>query len=218
MNVAVVRPGRWALVVVVAAGAVATGLALRSSGTDRSALPALVDIAASGVTRLGVEAGGHRVGLTRGERGWTADPGTPPRSAGLLAGAERQLFPMLAYRIVVADAADSQYGLANPEAVVRLEAGGGPQVAVRIGAASFSGAGFYAGHDGDHGRVYLVPRNTVDLLRSLLTGERASSADPLATRAGEYQAEREETRQDKEIPVYLRQALERGGRVPPPGP
>lgn len=217
MNVAVVRPGRWALVVVVAAGAVATGLALRSRGTDRPALPALVDVAAPAVTRLGVEAGGHRVELTRGERGWTADPGTPPQSAGLLVGAERQLFPMLAYRIVEADAADSQYGLANPEAVVRLETRDGRHFAVRFGAASFSSAGFYAGHDGDHGRVYLVPRNTVDLLHSLLRGERASSADPLSTRASEYQAEREEAQQDKKIPVYLRQVLERGGQVPPPG-
>jgi hypothetical protein len=58
----------------------------------------------------------------------------------------------------------------------------------------------------------------VDLLRSLTTGERTSSADPLATRAGRYEAEQEQAKQDQEVPVYLRQVLERGGRMPPPGP
>jgi hypothetical protein len=214
----VTRPWPWALAVVAVVGAVGIGAALRPNGGERRTLPALVDVSPAGVQRLVVEAGGRRAELTRDSAGWSAGPGTPSQSIPLLAGAERQLFPMLAYRVLEADLADPQYGLAEPGAVVHLQNRDGHQVSVRLGAASFSGAGFYARQDGETGRVYLVPRNTVDLLRSLTTGERASSADPLSTRAGQYEAERAEAQQDKEVPVYLRQVLERGGQMPSPGP
>ena len=198
-------------------GLVATGAALRSRDHERPSLPVLVDLAPDTVRRLVVEADGRQAELSRDAAGWTSDPGTPPPSAALLASGERQLFPMLAYRVLAADPADPQYGLAGPGAAVRLEDRHGGRIGIRLGAASFSGAGSYALQDGDAGRVFLVPRSTVDLLRSLTTGERTSSADPLSSRAGRVEAEQEKAKEGKEIPVYLRQVLERGGRMPRPG-
>ena len=198
-------------------GLVAAGAALRSRDHERPSLPALVGLAPDAVRRLVVEVDGRQAELSR-DGGWTSDPGTPPPSAALLAGAERQLFPMLAYRVLEADPADPQYGLAGPGTAVRLEDRSGGRIGIRLGAASFSGAGSYALRDGDPGRVFLVPRNTVDLLRALTTGERTTSADPLSGRAGRFEAEQEKAKEGREIPVYLRQVLERGGRMPPPGP
>jgi hypothetical protein len=212
------RPWRWALAAAAVLGAVAIGAALRSGGPERPKMAALVDLAPASVRRLVVDAGGRQAELTHDDRGWSADPGTAASSAALVVSAERQLFPMLAYRVLAADPADPQYGLAGPAAVVHLQDRDGRQLGVRLGAASFSGAGFYASQDGDAGRVFLVPRNTVDLLRSLTTGERTSSGDPLLTRAGRYEAEQEEAKRGKEVPVYLRQVLDRGGRMPPAAP
>ena len=199
-------------------GVVAVGVVLNERTDERRALPALVDVSPAAVRRLVVETDGRQAELTRVAGTWAAASGTPPRSAPLLGSAEGQLFPMLAYRVLTADPADPQYGLAAPAAVVRLQDGDGREIGVRLGAATFSGAGFYARHDGDPGRVYLVPRSTVDLLRSLTTGERMSSADPVRDRAGQYQAERNEAGREKELPVYLRQVVEQGGQMPPPGP
>ncbi|MEW6477642.1 MAG: DUF4340 domain-containing protein [Actinomycetota bacterium] len=218
MKPSIARAWAWALAALVVPGVVATAAALRPDGGERQGPPALADVPAARVQRLVVEADGRQVALSRTADGWSADPGTPPGSAPLLAGSERQLFPMLGYRVLEADATDPQYGLADPAAVLQLQDRDGRQIGIRLGAASFSGAGFYARDDGDAGRVYLVPRNTVDLLRSLTTGERTSSADPLQDRAGRYEAERDETGREKEVPVYLRQVLERGGRMPPPEP
>lgn len=207
---------------VIAAGALVTAVAvggtlvvLRPSGPEHPALPAVVDLSAGVVRRLVVESGGRKAELVRADRGWAAGPGTTPQSAPLLLGVEDQLFPMRAYRVVRADPDDPQYGLAEPSAVVRLEDRAGHRLGLRFGAASFTGAGFYARQDGDPGRVYLVPRNTLDLLRSLTTGERASTADPLRDRAGQYEAHQVEAGRDKEIPVYLRQVLDAGGQTPP---
>ena len=125
---------------------------------------------------------------------------------------------MLAYRVVRADPADPQYGLTDPAAVVRLEDRNGTPFDLRVGAASFSGAGFYANRDRDPGRVYLVPRNTVDLLRSLATGERKSSADPVEDRAGRVEAEQDEAGRSKETSTYLRQAIDAGAEVAPAPP
>ncbi len=180
----------------------------------REGPPALVDISPAGVQRLVVETDGRLAVLTRDGGGWSASPGTPPQSAPLLLSTEDRLFPMLAYRVVEANQDDPQYGLGDPEAVVRLETRSG-DVEFRVGAASFSGAGFYARRGNDPGRVYLVPRHTLDLLRSLATGERRSSADPLEGRAGRIQAEQDEAGREKQTSPYLRQAIEAGGQVPP---
>jgi hypothetical protein len=181
----------------------------------RDALPALVDLSPARVRRVVVETDGRLADLTRDDRGWSASTGTPPQSAPLLLSTEDELFPMLAYRVVEADQADPQYGLADPEAVVRLETRAGAPVEIRVGAASFSGAGFYARRGNDSGRVYLVPRNTLDLLRSLATGERKSSADSLEGRAGRFQAEQDEAGREKQTSPYLRQAIDAGGQEPP---
>ena len=128
------------------------------------------------------------------------------------------MFPLLAYRALAADPADPQYGLVQPEAVVRLEDHSGKEVGIRVGAATFSGAGFYAGRDGEPGRVYLVPRSTVDLLRTLTVGERRSSAAPLSDRADRYDAQRQQPGQDDKLSTYLRQVVDTGGQPPSPGP
>ena len=60
-----------------------------------------------------------------------------------------------------------------------------------------------------------MPRNTLDLLRSLATGERKSSADSLEGRAGRFQAEQDEAGVEKQTSPYLRQAIDAGGQVPP---
>jgi hypothetical protein len=192
-------------------------IAVVAGGGDpaRETLPALVDLSPAGVRRVVVETDGRLADLTRDDRGWSASTGTPPQSAPLLLSTEDQLFPMLAYRVVQANQDDPQYGLADPEAVVRLETRSGTPVEVRVGAASFSGAGFYARRGNDPGRVYLVPRNTLDLLRSLAIGERKSSADSLEGRAGRIQAEQDEAGREKQTSPYLRQAIEAGGQVPP---
>jgi hypothetical protein len=213
---------RWlaaASVVTVLVLAVAgVGAAVRRNDTARTTLPALVDLSPSAVGRLVVEAGGRQAELTRHARGWSASPGTPPQSAPLLLSTEDELFPMLAYRVVRADPADPQYGLTEPAAVVRLEGRAGTAFSLRVGAASFSGAGFYANHDRDPGHVYLVPRNTVDLLRSLASGERKSSADPVEDRAGRIKAEQDKAARDKGTSTYLRQAIDAGGQMPPAPP
>lgn len=223
MSTRLPRPGPRRLVsalVAVVVSLVAVGVALGRSDPPREPLAAVVDLSPSGVRRLLVEAGGRQADLSRHARGWSASPSTPPQSAPLLLSTEDDLFPMFAYRVVQADAADPQYGLAAPEAVVRLEDRSGTPVSLRVGAASFSGAGFYAGRDDQPGRVYLVPRNTLDLLRSLATGERKSSADSLEDRARRYQADQDAAGREKEISTYLRQALEAGGQMPtaPPEP
>lgn len=198
--------------------ALAAGVALRPGGSEHHALPAVVHLSPGAVRHLVIETGGRQAELTRDTRGWSAHPGTPPQSARLLFSAEDKLFPMRAYRVLRADPADPQYGLGEPSAVVRLHDHAGRPIGIRIGAASFSGAGFYARQDGDPERVYLVPRNTLDLLRSVTTGERANGADALQERAGRYQAEQKKAEQDKETSVYLRQVLDAGGQPPPPQP
>jgi hypothetical protein len=208
-----------ALVAVVVA-LVAVGVVLRRSDPAPEPLNAVVALSPSGVQRLLVEADGRQADLTRHARGWSGSSGTPPQSGALLLSTEDELFPMLAYRVVRADPADPQFGLAAPVAAVRLEDRAGTPVSLRVGAASFSGAGFYAGRDDAPGRVYLVPRNTVDLLRSLATGERKSSADSLEARARRHQADQDAASREKEISTYLRQAVEAGGQTPaaPPEP
>jgi hypothetical protein len=212
------RPGLRLFAAVSVVAVLAVGAVARQRGPEPRPLPAVIDLSPSNVRRLVVEAAGRQVELIRDPRGWSAGPGSPPQSAPLLFSAEDELFPMVAYRVLDADPADPQYGLVEPEAVVRLEDGTGERAGIRLGTATFSGAGFYVGRDGEPGRVYLVPRNTVDLLRSLATGERKTSADPLGERTDRYEAERQQGERDKELSTYLRQAVDAGGRTPPPEP
>jgi hypothetical protein len=218
MKIRFARPGPLALAALALVSALAVGTAVRRSGTERRPLPALVDLSPAAVRRIVVETGGRQAELTRHPQGWSAQPGTPPQSAPLLFSAEDKMFPLLAYRSLRADTADPQYGLVEPEAVVRLEDHTGNQVGIRVGAASFSGAGFYAGRDSEPHRVYLVPRSTVDLLRTITIGERTTSAEPLADRADRYDADRQQSGRTKELSTYVRQVVDAGGQPPPPGP
>ena len=79
---------------------------------------------------------------------------------------------MLAYRVLDADPADPQYGLIEPAAVVHLEDGPGNSSASGSGRRASATPASTPTGTANPARVYLVPRNTVDLLRSLTTGER----------------------------------------------
>jgi hypothetical protein len=220
MSLRLTRPGPAIVAGAVVAALVVGGMlvVLRPGKSQHSALPAVVDLSAGAVRRLVVEAGGRQAELVRHTGSWAPGPGTTPQSAPLLQSGEDRLFPMRAYRVLRADPADPQYGLAEPSVVVRVEDRAGRQVGLSLGAATFTGAGFYATLDGDPGRLYLVPRSTLDLLRALTTGERGATADPLRDRAGQYEAEQEKAGLDKEVSIYLRQVIDAGGQMPPPAP
>ena len=81
----------------------------------------------------------------------------------------------LAYRRLDADPHGADFGLADPQLVVRIQNAAGEEQVVAVGATTFSGAGSYARRDGDAGHVYLLVRRTVDDLRSVLRGERVNT-------------------------------------------
>ena len=211
-------PRRWAVAALSVVTVVVVGAVVRQRDPHRRPLPAVVALPPSAVRHIVVEADGRRAELTRGPGGWSTGPGTPPQSGVLLSGAEHELFPLLAYRRLRADPADPQYGLTEPAAVLRCEDRAGTPIVVRLGAATFSQAGFYARSERDPDRVYLVPRHTLDVLRSLAAGQRVTSADALQARADRARAEQEQAGRDKDVSTYLRQALDAGGQPPSPAP
>jgi len=77
--------------------------------------------------------------------------------------------------VLDADAYRADFGLAQPEFVVRIADAGGAEKVVAVGTVTFSGAGSYARLEGDPGHVYLLVRGTVDALRSVLHGERINT-------------------------------------------
>ena len=117
------------------AAAVVVGLALRDDGEGRptAAVPTLVGLEASQVRRVVLESGDHRADLVRGEGSWLAAPGTPGQSATLMYSLEDELFPLRAYRAVVGDPADPQYGLATPEMSVTISDGSGRDTVFVVG-------------------------------------------------------------------------------------
>ena len=199
-----------------AAVALVGGLALRDDGDSRpaAAVPTLVGLEASQIRRVVLESADRRADLVRGEGSWLAAPGTPGQAATLMFSLEDELFPLRAYRAVGGDPADPQYGLTTPEMSVTISDGSGRDTVVVVGGASFSDAGAYA-HRPGRSRLYLVPRRTTDLLRSVLTGQAVASADPIAERADRYAAEREQVDGEEKVSPYLQQVLDGGGQMPP---
>ena len=203
--------------VVVAAAAVLGGC---SSGTGRRAevaapaAPArptvfpVVDVPPAQVHRVAVESQGRTAALVRTSSAtWLAEPGTPEAAIGLIARTEDEILPLQAYRRLDADPRRADFGLAEPEFVVRIQNGAGEEQVVAVGTTTFSGAGSYARRDGDAGHVYLLVRRTVDDLRSLLKGERVSTP-----RSEEERKVTEESGQDADpedvTNPWLAQALE----------
>ena len=125
---------------------------------------------------MAVESHGQAVGLVRSSSAtWLAEPGTPDLAVTLMAQTEDEILPLEAYRRLDADPHGADFGLADPQLVVRIQNAAGEEQVVAVGATTFSGAGSYARRDGDAGHVYLLVRRTVDDLRSVLRGERVNT-------------------------------------------
>ena len=136
----------------------------------------VVDVPPAQVHRVAVEGKGRTASLVRSSSAtWLAEPPTPETTVALMSESEYQILPLQAYRRLDADAHRADFGLAQPEFVVRIADAGGAEKVVAVGTVTFSGAGSYARLDGDPGHVYLLVRGTVDALRSVLQGERMNT-------------------------------------------
>jgi hypothetical protein len=136
----------------------------------------VVDLPPAQVHRLAVEGQGRVATLVRTSSAtWLAEPPTPETTVSLIAESEDQILPLQAYRRLDADAQRDDFGLAQPQFVVRIQDAAGAEQVVSVGAVTFSGAGSYARLEGDPGHVYLLVRGTVDALRSVLKGERVNT-------------------------------------------
>jgi hypothetical protein len=150
---------------------------------------------------------------------WRAASGTPPQSATLLFGLEGRLLPMLAYRTVTADPSDPQFGLEKPDVVLEVEDTSGVRQRVELGAATFTGGGFYArraetgGRPEDSRRLYLVARQTMDEVRSVAAGQVVHSLNAVGDKISQFDAQ--QTREDQpNITPYLQQVLDTGAQSP----
>jgi hypothetical protein len=180
-------PAETVAVMVVAASVVLAGCS--SGGRDKAeeAAPApsvpaqptvftVVDVPPAQVHRVAVEGQGKSVSLVRSSSAvWLAEPPTPETTVSLISESEEQILPLQAYRRLEADAHRADFGLAQPEFVVRIADAGGTEQVVAVGAVTFSGAGSYARREDDPDHVYLLVRGTVDALRSVLQGERVNT-------------------------------------------
>ena len=135
----------------------------------------VVDLTPAQVHRLSVESKDRQVALVRTAAAtWLAEPGTPEVVSGLLAERESEVLPLQAYRRLETDSDRPDFGLVDPEFVVRVQDAAGVEQAVSVGVGTFSGAGYYARRQGDP-HVYLLVRRSVDDLRSLVAGARVNS-------------------------------------------
>jgi len=118
---------------------------------------------------------------------WVPDGEAPDQAASLMLEYEDALFPLRAYKRITADPHNPQYGLTEPDIRMTVEDGKGGSHDLAFGGVSFTGGGNYA-HRADDGNVlYLVPKGTVDQLRSLIAGRPVAS--PRTAREAEVQAE-----------------------------
>lgn len=166
---------------------------------------------AGAVTAVEVEgnatgAGGD-VRLERDDAGWRVAAAGPAPSAALLTESEQDLLPLQAYRRLRVNASPEELGLTDPQFVVRATTSGGKQQQVIVGKANFLGAGYYASRPGDP-QVYLLSRGTVDVLRSLVSGQWYVSPRP--AKETEFFEELGET--EEPVHPWLGQALEEEGR------
>ncbi|HEY3239622.1 MAG TPA: hypothetical protein VGL92_08665 [Acidimicrobiia bacterium] len=176
----------------------------------RPAVPVVVALDPDDVASLRIEVGPARVDLVRRHGLWEPGPGTPPMAAELLDTRESDLFPLRAYRGVSTDASRPEFGLAAPELLAQVRDRRGRELVVSVGAATFTGEGFYARRGRDE-RLYLLTRRAVDTLRSVLRGEPVDRAAP--RREAEALA-RAEQLSDPEVVTnpWLGQVLEEEGR------
>lgn len=214
------------------AGVVALGWRL-VPGNDRATGPKappeadVLPLPAEAVAQLSLEShDGHRTALTQAAGGvWVPEGEVAGQAASLMTEYQDGLFPLRAYRQVRADAADPQYGLADPDIRLHVEDSRGQRYELAVGQTTFTGAGRYVRRADEAGVLYLVPNGTVDQLRSLLAGEPVSS--PRTPREAELQeqfqkeAQAQQARQpgDPLPPMeenpWLAQSLEADGSVTP---
>jgi hypothetical protein len=136
----------------------------------------VVDLTPAQVHRVGVESHGQQAAVVRSTADtWLAEPGTPDTAVSLMAEREEEILPLRAFRRLDADPHRLDFGLVDPELVVRIQDPAGTEQIVSIGVTTFSGAGSYARREDDPAHVYLLVRRTVDNLHSLLRGERVNS-------------------------------------------
>lgn len=184
---------------------IGAGVASRSmTRTKRDAPPATVlPVQSSEVRRIAVESRHRHVELARAGNGsWAGGAGASAETEGLMSDIETRLFPLQAYRTLLADTTAADYGLVDPEITFRVEDTRGQGHEVLLGAPTFTDGGVYARRSGDTGRLYLVPRRMMDDLRSLVAGRRIDSSDDLAKKLRETAP--------KHVPTtwWLRQALD----------
>ena len=158
--------------VVVAGLGVGRSLLSPSGPVARSDAFPLADVRPADVRSLEVRTGAGRVVVGRDETGaWQPGQGTPPASATLTYESQGLLFPFRAYRRLQIGAQSPEVGLSEPQFQVEITEAGGRRAQIDIGKANFIGAGFYARLNSDP-QVYLVARGTVDVLRSVASGQR----------------------------------------------
>ena len=207
------RPRRL-LLAGLTAGMLAWAFSSQRSGhpaPPRSAAFTLVGVRPGDVRSLEVGSGATRARLSRQDDTiWRAETGTPPTSASLLSESQDALFPLRAYRRLQVDSSTPELGLGAPQFVVRVSDNTGRDTTVSIGAPNFLGAGFYATRGGD-ARVYLVSKGTVDVLRSLASGERFQSPRSAKETAVLNQLQQESPEETEPGP-WLSQVLEEEGQ------
>jgi hypothetical protein len=178
------RPGRLVVAVVTASVALAGCSSDTKDKAEEAAPPApgqptiftVVDVPPAQAHRVTVEGHGRKASLVRSSAAtWLAEPPTPDTTVSLISESEYQILPLQAYRRLDADPHRADFGLAQPEFVVRIADAGGAEQVVAVGAVTFAGAGSYARREGDPDHVYLLVRGTVDALRSVLRGERVNT-------------------------------------------
>ena len=164
------------------------------TGPNAPGVFTVVDLTPEEVHRISVESKGTQVALVRSTAAtWLAEPGTSELVSGLMAERETEVLPLYAYRRLDADPQQPDFGLLDPEFVVRVQDASGAEQTISVGAATFSEAGYYASR-GDDRHVYLLVRRSVDDLRSLVRGERVNSP---RSRARERDPQREPRRRSR---------------------
>ena len=199
------------------------------SGAAGRTVPLALGLKPESVRRLTLESGDRRVELDQNPTGvWTPGDGTASETPALMSTVEDDLFPLPAYRKLSIDTARPEYGLSRPELKVTVEDVTDRRYRLSVGAWTFTQGGSYVLAEGEGSGIYLVPRHSVDDLRSLLLGRHYESPRP----ARELQTERDEQSEADELkrrksgdplpPLetpWLRQAMEYGpasepGRAP----
>ncbi len=208
---AVLVPAASGLVVCALA---ATALLARPHRAHHATVATVVAARPADVRSISLRSGERRVTLDRrGDGAWDGPGGTPEPSAGLLATIEDQLLPLQAYKAVTTDATRPEFGLVTPDVILDVEEHTGRRFEVAFGAPSFSGGGYYVQRTDDP-RLFLVPRQTVDNLRSLLLGRSFSSPNPVNDKLAQLGDEQEKGAAGPRIGPYLQQVLNAGARPP----